>query len=772
MNLNLKLRLSTLFFLASGSSMAAPIDNSEDNNQSSINIPKIMQAAKIDGELNEPSWSNAKKILVNNITWPDENVSAPVKTEALVYENGETLFIAFKAYDPKPGEIRAYLTDRDKNWNDDRVSVKIDSYHDHALAYQFYVNPLGTQADSIENELTKQESPAWDGIWESAGKITSEGYEVEIAIPLRILNFNEGLDIQKWGMEFIRFYPRDSQYRISNTIISQDNPCWICQMPVATGFKGAKQGNNLTIVPTLVSGTTKTRDLPDDFNWEKESNSDAGVDLKWGITPDLTLNATFNPDFSQVEADSGQLDVNNTFALYLQEKRSFFLENQDYFATPVNLIYTRNINDPDYGGKLTGKMGDHSIAAFFANDQSANFLLPGNLGSGSYEIEEKTTNAAVRYRYGVNDELAVGALTTIRENDSYHNYVASTDVKYQPSPNDTINVQFISSDTELSKDVLDDIQDDNNEQSVRAQTVNGIDRAFRVNYRHENRDWFFNLNHMNIGKDFRADLAFFNNSDFIKNVIGGGYIWRGDKEDWWTRIRIDGDWDITTNQDGEQIEQESQIYFNLNGPLQGFYRVGWEQREKVANRENDDILDIEGNTTTFDEKEFRSWFELKPTSSLWYGNFFKTGKNIDYTNNRLSDVLVWEPNISWNLNTNFKTRLSYTYSKMEFEDKPVYTANLVDLRMTYQFSIKSFLRLSMVHYDIERNIGNYLPEHQQDTDEQEKYLSAQLLYSYKINPQTLFFLGYAHGAQQTDALSKMTDDTRSVFLKLSYAWLL
>ena len=786
MNPKMPLRLASFLFL-SHSLQAVPFDDSEQAANSAISIPKLMSAAAIDGELNEDSWKNAKLIHVNNITWPDENVRAPVRTEAYVYENGETLFVAFKAFDSEPQQIRAYLTDRDKNWGDDRVSIKIDSYHDHALAYQFYVNPLGTQADSIENELTKNESPAWDGIWESAGKITDQGYQVEIAIPLRILNFNEGLDIQKWGMEFIRFYPRDSQYRISNTHISQDNPCWICQMPVATGFQGAEQGNNLTIVPTLVSGTTKTRDIPDDLTWQEESNTDVGMDVKWGITPDITLNATFNPDFSQVEADSGQLDVNNTFALYLQEKRAFFLENQDYFATPVDLIYTRNINDPDYGGKLTGKLGDHSIAAFFANDQSANFLLPGNLGSSSYEIEEETTNAALRYRYSVNDELALGALTTIRENDSYHNYVSSADIKYQPTSNDTFNLQFITSDTRLSDDILDDIrfyEEDTNgdgideviedlyEQSLRAQSVNGTDRAYRLNYRHENRDWFFILNHSNIGEDFRADLAFFNNSDFIKNVIGGGYIWRGDKGDWWKRIRIDGDWDVTTNQAGEQIEQESQIYFNLDGPMQGFYRVGWEQREKVGNRFDDSSLAIAGNTETFDEKEFRTWFELKPSSSFWFGNFFKIGKNIDYTNNRLSDILVWEPNFSWNLNTHFKTRLSYTYSEMQYEDKDVYTANLLDLRMTYQFSIKSFLRLSLVHFDIDRNLQNFLSDKREDVDQAEQYLSAQLLYSYKLNPQTLFFLGYAHGAQRNDDLTELTFDTQSIFLKLSYAWLL
>ena len=765
---------------------AAPLDAPDDQQSENINIPKILEAAVIDGELTESSWKSAKRISVNNITWPNENVKAPVKTEAFVYENGETLFVAFKAYDPNPEEIRAFLSDRDKNWNDDRVAIKIDSYHDHALAYQFFVNPLGTQSDAIENELTKKESPAWDGIWESAGKITDFGYQVEIAIPLRILNFNEGLDIQKWGMEFVRFYPRDSQFRISNTRISQDNPCWICQMPVVSGFKGAKQGNNLTVVPTLVAGISETRDLDDTTEWEDENNSDAGIDVKWGITPDVTLNATFNPDFSTVEADSGQLNVNNTFALFLQEKRTFFLENQDYFSTPVNLIYTRNINDPDYGAKITGKIGRHSVAGFVANDQSANFILPGNLGSDSFEVEEETTNAAARYRLAYNDEIAFGASGTIRDSDNYHNYVTSVDVKYQPSENDTFNIQFMNSETKLAQSVLDDIQlsteehedgtetkeFDYYEQSLRANTVNGNDRAFRIDYRHENRDWFFKATHLNIGEDFRADLAFFNNTDFVKSVLGGGYIWRGDEKNWWTRIRIEGDWDITKNQNGEQIEEEGEIFFNLNGPKQGFLRTGIRAREKVGNRHDDTSLAIDGNTTTFDEIEYRTWFEFKPFPSLWFGNFFHTGENIDYTNNRLSDLMVWEPNVSWNINKHLKTRLTYVYTEMDYEGEEVYTANLLDLRMTYQFSIKSFLRLSLVHFDINRNLENYIEEKRDDYDQEEKSLSAQLLYSYKVNPQTLFFLGYSHGAIQDDDLGKLTDDNHSLFMKLSYAWML
>ncbi|MDC2888011.1 carbohydrate binding family 9 domain-containing protein [Psychrosphaera algicola] len=731
-------------------------------------------------------------------------MSAPVKTEAFVYENGDTLFIAFKAYDPDPSKIIANLTDRDSNWNDDRVAVKIDSYHDHSLAYQFFINPLGTQADAIENELTKNESPAWDGIWEAAGQITDFGYQVEIAIPLRILNFDDSLDIQHWGMEFVRFYPRDTQMRISNAQMSQDNNCWICQMPIERGFSGAKQGNNLTAIPTFVTGKTKSRDLSETNDWSEESNSDVGLDVKWGITPDITLNATLNPDFSQVEADSGQLNVNNTFALYLQEKRSFFLENQDYFDTPVNLIYTRNINAPDYGAKITGKSGDHSFAAFIANDKTANIITPSNLRSSGYSIEQDTLNSAFRYRYAVNKELAVGVVSTIRDNDDYHNEVLSFDTKYQPSPQDTVNFQIIRTNTEFSEvglsDVFDYFSDTSTdehtnittfnfgEQYLRAFSVNSSDLAYRIQYTHENRDWYFNVRHEDIGENFRADLAFIDTVDRTMSVIGGGYVWRGDDDDWWSRFRINGDIDITHNQDGELLEQENEFNINFNGPKQSYLRVGFLGRDRVGARTNNelvyshdnpviidaqsaqDYLAIDANTDMFYEKNINMWGEFKPTSNLWLGNYFKKGKAIDYANNRISDQLVLEPNISWNINTHLKSQIRFEYTRLDHEGDNVFTAKLLDLRNTYQFSIKSFLRLSLVYTEIDRNLSKYVDPG--DRNENFRRLSAQLLYSYKINPQTLFFVGYSEAGKDNDSLTNIKSDNRSVFMKLSYAWLL
>lgn len=774
-------KLTPLLFGLSLFTIDSSFANTLHTEQTNINIPRTDSIVTVDGVLDEPLWNNAKRIVVNNITYPHENKRSPVHTEAFIVEDGDTLYVAFKAFDPNPQHIRAMLTDRDKNWNDDLVGIKIDSYNDHALAYQFFINPLGTQTDSIENELTGRESSSWNGIWDSAGKINSDGYTVEVAIPLRILNFNDGLDLQKWGFELVRFYPRGDRLRISNMKVDQGNSCWICQMPTVEGFAGAKQGNNLAVVPTFVSGITEERDIESDSTppvigeWQDSKNTQVGIDVEWGITPDVTFNATINPDFSQVEADSGQLNVNNTFALFTPEKRSFFLANEDYFKTPVDLVYTRNIQAPSYGAKLTGKLDNHSFAGFIADDESSLFLLPGNLGSNLYEIEEETKNAAFRYNYIMNQSFNIGATATVRENDSYSNHVSSIDTKFQPDDNNRFDLQIMHSDTFLADTFVNDITssgDYSDEQALRAEQINGTDTSYRFQYEHTNRDWFFEFSHMDIGEAFRADLAFLNNSDHVKTVAGGGLIWRGNDDDWWTRITLEGDIDVTKNQRGEELEREGEMFFSINGPLRSFIRHGIVARQKVGNRIDSTILDIDNNTNTFDEKEFRSWIEFRPLQSIWLGNFFKFGEHLDYSNARLSDTFLWEPSVTFNIGRHLETKLVYKYNTMEYNNQEVFTANLLDLRMNYQFNIRSFMRLSLVGYDISRNLDNYLPEIRNDYSNEYKSLAAQLLFSYKVNPQTLFFVGYSDGGYQSGELSKITKDKRSVFLKMSYAWIM
>lgn len=737
-------------------------------------IPFVSGAATLDGVLDEPQWQQAAKQSLVYVTEPFENTAAPVETEVFIYEDGASLFIAFRAHDPDPDAIRAFYRDRDLIFGGDMVGVKLDTFNDRRLAYQFFVNPYGVQADVIENEMTGRESEAWNAIWESAGQITEQGYIVEMALPLRTMNFDEGERTKVWGAEFLRFYPREYYLRISNIPRDRNNSCMLCQLEEISGFEDAQQGNNLAIVPTIVAGKSRSRDVSETRDWTYDDNQEVGLDVNWGITPEFTLQATLNPDFSQVEADVAQLSINNTFALFFDEQRPFFTENADYFSSNQNLVYTRNIGSPDFGAKVTGRVDEHSIGVFAANDESTTFLVPGNIGSSVAEIEESSRNTAIRYRYDYSDDLSVGVVSTLRKSDSYHNYVNGVDARYLITENDTLRAQFVVSETQYPEFLFRDFCDEDcsapqdfSEQALRTQLNEAFTgQAFRINYRHESRDWFFRADHFANGEDFRADLGFVSRVDRNTTVIGGGYYWWNENS-WWNRIRLNGDWDIAHNDNGELIEKELEAYLSIRGDYQSFLQVGYLKRDRVGLRQDSSVLSIDNNADLFTEKQFSVFFETQPNEILYVNTFTSVGDQIDFANNRLGERFFVEGEVELNLGKHLYVGGFFLYNDFEADQKPLFTAKLLDARFTYQFDPRQFLRLILSYSDIERNQANYIDS----VDAEFQDLGWQLLYSYKLNPLTKFFIGVSDSSFNDDSLTRLTSAEQSVFMKFSYAWL-
>lgn len=742
--------------------------------ESPLIIPNMQGEMVLDGELNEAQWQDAKVLSLDYVTRPFENTTPPVNTEVRVIENSDTLYVSFKASDPDPEAISAFYRDRDRVWSNDLVGIKLDTFNDSRLAYQFFANPLGIQADSIENEMTGRENDSWDAIWQSAGKLTEDGFQVEMAIPLRILNFKEGEQDKIWGAEFVRFYPRAERFRISNLPFDRNNSCNLCQLSDVSGFKGAKQSQNLALIPTLVVGKGRTRDPSETLEWEDSDNQEVGLDVKWGITPEISLQATLNPDFSQVEADAAQVSINNTFALFFDERRPFFLENADYFSTNFNLVYTRNIGAPDFGAKVTGRIDDHTLGVFVANDDSTTFLVPGNLGSSVAVLEDKSTNLALRYRYDYSDDLSLGVVSTIRDSDRYHNYLLGFDGKYQITDQDTLRVQFIGSETlyptELFEEFCDNEcteEDDFSEATLRLQQDEEFTgTGYRINYRHENRDWNFRMDHYANGEDLRADLGFVSRVDRNTSVIGGGYYWYSE-DTWWNRINLFGDWDIAHTDDGELLEKEAEIYLSVRGKLQSYFEVGVLKRDKVGLRQDSSLLRVDNNATTFTEESASFYFGMRPRPQLFFDTFMRYGDQIDFDNNRLGKQLYLESEVSWSVGKHLQLEVEHTHIDLEVDDAQLFTANLTDARLTYQFDQRQFLRLIVIYSDIERNQSNYTF----DVDSRSRSMGTQLLYSYKVNPLTKFFVGYSDAGFRDDTVTAFTTSEQSVFMKVSYAWL-
>ena len=268
------------------------------------------------------------------------------------------------------------------------------------------------------------------------------------------------------------------------------------------------------------------------------------------------------------------------------------------------------------------------------------------------------------------------------------------------------------------------------------------------------------------GADFRTDLGFGQLADHQQKLIGGGYNWYSENT-WWNKIRVNGDWDISHNDAGELLEQETEVYLGIQAQRQSYIEVGYLERKRVGLRHDPSKLAITDNTTLFNERFVTLYGEVRPVSQLYLELFIQLGDEIDFDNNRLGRLTQIEPSISWNMGQHLEVNLTHYYKKLEVQNQALFTANLSDLRITYQFDQRQFLRFIAIYSDIERNPDLYTLS----VDRRSRDLGMQLLYSYKVNPLTKFFVGLSNAAQQDDVVSTLSNTEQSVFMKFSYAWL-
>ncbi|MCP5045593.1 MAG: carbohydrate binding family 9 domain-containing protein, partial [bacterium] len=403
---------------------------------------------KVDGVLDDAAWNDPG---IDKITdfyeWsPGDGNPMLVKTEGMITFDKSRLYIAFRCYDPEPQKIRAHLMDRDSISTfvqDDHVSIMLDTFNDERRAFQFHINPLGVQADGIFSELEGYEDFSWDAIWKSAAKITDTGYVVEISIPFNQLRFPKDKGPQTWGFELGRSYPRLARYRGSSFARDKNKSCLPCQFNKITGFKDISPGKNLEFAPTLTAQRTDRReDFPSGELEKGKTDVEPGISGRWGVTPNLILNATVNPDFSQVEADVAQLDVNTRFALRFPEKRPFFLEGADFFLTPLEAVFTRSVFNPVWGAKMTGKLGKNAVGLFITQDRYTNLIFPSNQGSASVSLDDDVFGGVFRFRRDVGKGSTVGILYTGKSNSNYYNHLVGADGFFRFSKTKTLSIQY------------------------------------------------------------------------------------------------------------------------------------------------------------------------------------------------------------------------------------------------------------------------------------------------------------------------------------------
>jgi hypothetical protein len=742
---------------ASQDPAAKPAPSVKPSAPSRAPVPLVKADApiKIDGVLDEPIWQKAAKLDIGYEWMPGENVAPPVKSEVLVTFDDARIYIAFRCLDPEPGAIRAHLMDRDATdtlIQDDHVTFQLDTFNDERRAYQFRVNPLGVQADAIFSELEGFEDFSWDAIWESAGLINDAGYAIEVAIPFNQLRFPAGRAAQTWGFEADRSYPRNVRHRISthprdrniNTLLGQANKI--------SGFEGVSPGMNLQITPTLTVDRTDSRpDFPAGGMVNGAAKADPGLTARWGLTPNLTLNAALNPDFSQIEADAAQLDVNTRFALYYPEKRPFFLEAADFFLTPFQAVFTRSVADPLWGGKVTGKIGRGAMGFFAAEDRINNLVFPSNQGSWGATLNENVTSGVFRYRYDVGSGSTIGALYAGRVGNDYHNHNAGIDGFLRLGPKDQVVFQLLRSDTRYPDEMA--VQ-----QSQPLGRFGG--NAISAGYTHMSRSLWLFANYESIDAGFRADSGFMPRVDtrlfslgadfFVYGVRGGGSSGK-----WFDRIDF--------RLQAFRIEDHTGRMTDAKVWLGAIYMGPFQTQATILARFNQEYY----SGTTYDTSDVLAQVMTKPAGGLSFGLMANAGRAIDYTNVRPATALRFGPQAELGLGRRINLNLSYSLERLAHEGSRIYTANLLQGRLIYNFDTRIFLRAIVQYRDVDREPAMYVSP----VDGSARGVFTQFLFSYKLNSQTVVFLGYSDNSLGARSVDFVRAD-RTLFFKIGYAWVM
>jgi len=354
-----------------------------------------------------------KMLRVDGFLQRDPKDGSPIsqRTEVYLGYTNQNLYVVCVCFDAEPGKIRAHMVRREQINDDDQFGFVLDTFNDRKNGLFFYTNPYGVQQDGIWNDFQEPDY-SYDMYWNSQGRVTPQGFVVWFEIPFRSLRFPRNPE-QTWGLFFERDIRRNFEFSFYPHI-SSNTQGWLTQETHADGLREISPGRNMQFVPygslrSFHALDDRPGGLPHFFG--KSFEPRGGLDSKIILKDSLVFDATIHPDFAQVESDEPQVTVNQRFEVFFPEKRPFFLENASYFDTPINLVFTRRIADPDYGLRLTGKRGPWSIGAFFADDKSpGDSVAPTDPLSGG-----KAYFGVLRVNHDIGKQSTIGIIYTDRE---------------------------------------------------------------------------------------------------------------------------------------------------------------------------------------------------------------------------------------------------------------------------------------------------------------------------------------------------------------------
>ena len=553
-----------------------------------FHVSRASAPPAIDGDLTDEAWLGKPLEMGSWVTYnPLRGETVPTRTEVRIVYDDRNIYFAFHCFDDEPDKIRTTVSRRDSVFNDDWIALSLDSAGTGQTAYHLFVNPSGVQMDAL-NTSSGERFEA-DMIWDTAGKVTDDGYVVELRLPLQTVRFSGG-DAVRMGLVFFR--------RISRSGVSASWPemapgQWVFDRPAHLVFGNLKQPPLIELLPSVTYGVTQIRATADRWD-DADRKSDFGMSGKYGITSNITLDATVNPDFSQVESDAFQVEVNQRFPVFFSEKRPFFMEGMGLFdlagtggdSNMRTAVHTRRIINPDWGSKVTGTLGQVTFGLLNSLDAS-----PQDLDNRGEAISgRKKLFTLGRATYALGQSNYAGAIMIDTEHAGRHNRVIGGDLSFRFSPRHSISTMFLASDT-----------------GVGSSSATGT--ASQASYRFDSRRFAWENQVEHYDRDFQMDTAFFNRTGFTSLWSYGevNFFPREGSNFWLKRVSFFyfGKVGHDRVQDGDERFLNGGVRFNFT--RQGYLQVTQNRgREPWAGQE----FETGGGINIFGRGQVLRWLDI------------------------------------------------------------------------------------------------------------------------------------------------------------------
>jgi len=715
-----------------------------------LRIARLTGPVSIDGDLSEDAWKRAERVDRWYETNPGDNVDPKVRSVGYLAYDDRFFYAAFEFDDPSPSQIRAPVSDRDRvsGNSTDYGGVILDTRNDGRTAVLLLATPRGVQYDADSDDASgEDQSP--DYFWDAAARITERGWTLEIRIPFSSLRYRTA-DPQTWGILLYRNYPRDFRYQMFSARLPRGGNCFICRANTLVGLEKLPSGGHIVAAPyASVSRRSEPVDGLGTPLKADDTKARGGLDVKWTADADNVVDLTVNPDFSQIESDTAQISTNERFALFFNEKRPFFLEGVNLLRTPIQAVYTRTITAPRWGGRLTGKSHGTSYTALVADDTGGgSIVLPGPNGSGLADQEFGSYVMIARVQREVGRSF-VSVLATDRESHDGqgHNRVVGPDFQWRWK-NEIVTGQWLFS-TSLTPDRPDLAAD------WTGRSLNG--HALDLSWSHNTEHFDSYAGHRSIGDDFRADTGFVPQVGIRETYGGAGWTFR--PSGFVRRVRTFINASHQADRSGTLVGENFTPGLGMDMKWNGFLQL-----RAINDR-------TRAGQSFFTRRQFGYVVRFNPSRRVAQisadGN---VGQEIDFANARLGR----------GASLNLYARLIPT-DHLEIEGQQnqrvlhvddsfgasgrLFLARVSRVRGTYNLTASFFTRAIAQYVATTRDPLRYVS----NVRPRSATFSGSLLLAYKINWQSVLFVGYGDDRELSEQ-QNLERSSRQFFVKVSYAF--